>query len=50
MLKLKLSEQCVQAMAGVLHQLLHTYTETAISVTSGLITSITRFAVQVCHW
>jgi len=35
------------AMAGVLHKLLHTYTETAISVTSGLITSITRFAVQV---
>lgn len=36
-----------QAMAGVLHKLLHTYTDTAISVTSGLVTSITRFAVQV---
>lgn len=34
-------------MAGVLHKLLHTYTDTAISVTTGLVTSITRFAVQV---
>ena len=39
-------------MAGVLHKLLHTYTDTAISVTTGLVTSITRFAVQVsvCAW
>lgn len=36
-------------MAGVLHKLLHTYTDTAISVTTGLVTSITRFAVQVNH-
>jgi predicted PurR-regulated permease PerM len=38
--------QRTQAMAGVLHKLLHTYTDTAISVTTGLVTSITRFAVQ----
>lgn len=34
-------------LGAVLQKLLKGYTETAISVTSGLITSITRFAVQV---
>ncbi len=37
------------ALGGVLQSALHGYTEGAISVTTGLVTLISRFVLQVCE-
>ncbi len=37
------------ALGGVLQSALHGYTEGAITVTTGLVTLISRFVLQVCR-